>query len=216
MAGKGKKATTTDDTQKKTKRQRSLLLITPLNILKMALSGLKSWSSQETNGLKDFFAAQAKVAVVLAVAHFGNIYEPAYPRNDNHAPSMFWAVNAILLVLTLATWSHKPSVGRNGGAPRVVMLGREQTEEWKGWMQWGFIFYHYYRVYYVYNEIRVFVSAYVWMVSAFIACALWGWATTTANPIILTYSYIIFDRLDSATSSTLTKKPTSPSNVSSL
>ena len=195
MAGKGKKATTTDDTQKKTKRQRSLLLITPLNILKMALSGLKSWSSQETNGLKDFFAAQAKVAVVLAVAHFGNIYEPAYPRNDNHAPSMFWAVNAILLVLT---------------------LGREQTEEWKGWMQWGFIFYHYYRVYYVYNEIRVFVSAYVWMVSAFIACALWGWATTTANPIILTYSYIIFDRLDSATSSTLTKKPTSPSNVSSL
>jgi hypothetical protein len=30
-------------------------------------------------------------------------------------------------------------------------------------MQWGFIFYHYYRVYYVYNEIRVFVSAYVWM-----------------------------------------------------
>ena len=31
--------------------------------------------------------------------------------------------------------------------------------------QWAFIFYHYYRVYYVYNEIRVFVSAYVWMVS---------------------------------------------------
>jgi len=30
-------------------------------------------------------------------------------------------------------------------------------------MQWAFIFYHYYRVYYVYNEIRVFVSAYVWM-----------------------------------------------------
>jgi hypothetical protein len=33
-------------------------------------------------------------------------------------------------------------------------------------MQWAFIFYHYYRVYYVYNEIRVFVSAYVWMVSS--------------------------------------------------
>ena len=27
-----------------------------------------------------------------------------------------------------------------------------------------FIFYHYYRAYAVYNEIRVFVSAYVWMV----------------------------------------------------
>ena len=31
-------------------------------------------------------------------------------------------------------------------------------------MQYMFIFYHYYRVYGVYNEIRVFVSAYVWMV----------------------------------------------------
>lgn len=31
------------------------------------------------------------------------------------------------------------------------------------WMQWAFIFYHYYRVRSVYNEIRVFVSAYVWM-----------------------------------------------------
>ncbi len=31
-------------------------------------------------------------------------------------------------------------------------------------LKWAFIFYHYYRVYYVYNEIRVFVSAYVWMV----------------------------------------------------
>ena len=162
---RGKQRATEDDPQNKTdKRQRSLI-IAPINTIKMALSGIKSWSVQEKNGLKDFLMAQAKVAVILAVAHFGNIYEPAYPRNDNHAPPMFWCVNAILLVLTLASWSHKPSAGRNGGTPRVVILGREQTEEWKGWMQWGFIFYHYYRVYYVYNEIRVFVSAYVWMVS---------------------------------------------------
>jgi len=46
---------------------------------------------------------------------------------------------------------------------RMILLGREQTEEWKGWMQWVFIMYHYYRARYVYNEIRVFVSAYVWM-----------------------------------------------------
>lgn len=30
-------------------------------------------------------------------------------------------------------------------------------------MQFAFIMYHYYRAYFVYNEIRVFVSAYVWM-----------------------------------------------------
>eukprot|EP00804_Cyclotella_cryptica_P025676 CCRYP_002894-RA/>CCRYP_002894-RA protein AED:0.02 eAED:0.02 QI:2812/1/1/1/1/1/2/116/491 len=153
-----------DDPQNKTyKRQRSSALLSPTAII-MSLAGLKSWSAQDKNGLKDFCLAQAKVAAILAVAHFGNVYEPAYPRNDNHAPVMFWVVNAILLVVTVATWSHKPSSpGRGGGPPRVIILGREQTEEWKGWMQWAFIFYHYYRVYYVYNEIRVFVSAYVWM-----------------------------------------------------
>lgn len=172
MARKQTKTATDDDPQHKTIKGQRSALITPFDIIKMPISGLKSWSSQEKNGLKDFLLAQAKVAAVLAVAHFGNIYEPAYPRNDNHAPSMFWVVNAVLLVLTLATWSHKPSTGRNGGTPRVVILGREQTEEWKGWMQWGFIFYHYYRVYYVYNEIRVFVSAYVWMVSYLCICLL--------------------------------------------
>lgn len=106
------------------------------------------------------------MAIVLAIAHFGNIWEPTYPRNDNHAPQMFWLVNAFLAIGTFMTWKWKASsAGRSGGTPRVIMLGREQTEEWKGWMQWAFIFYHYYRVYYVYNEIRVFVSAYVWMVS---------------------------------------------------
>ena len=130
------------------------------------LPALKAWSAQEQNGLKDFLKAQLKVAVVLAVAHYGNVYEPAYPRNDNHAPSMFWLVNGLLAIATWWTWSWKASsASRSGGSPRVVILGRDQTEEWKGWMQWAFIFYHYYRVYYVYNEIRVFVSAYVWMVS---------------------------------------------------
>jgi len=128
------------------------------------VSALKAWAVQEKNGLKDFSLAQCKVAVILAVAHFGNIWEPSYPRNDNHAPSMFWLVNAFLAVGTFMTWTWKASsAGRGGGSPRIVMLGREQTEEWKGWMQWAFIFYHYYRVWYVYNEIRVFVSAYVWM-----------------------------------------------------
>ena len=132
------------------------------------------------------------MALVLAIAHFGNKYEPSYPRNDNHAPPVFWLVNAILAIGAYMTWTwNASSAGRSGGSPRVIMLGREQTEEWKGWMQvsrcgcckvltlpgpnmhsiysqWAFIFYHYYRVYYVYNEIRVFVSAYVWMVSYFL------------------------------------------------
>jgi len=132
---------------------------------KRMFSGVRVWCTQEKNGLRDFALAQCKVAVVLAVAHFGNTYDPSYPRNDNHNPPMFWLVNALLAIGTFLTWTWKASsTGRDGSTtPRVVCLGREQTEEWKGWMQWGFIFYHYYRVYPVYNFIRVFVSAYVWM-----------------------------------------------------
>lgn len=49
---------------------------------------------------------------------------------------MFWLVNAILAVGAFLTWTWKASsAGRSGGSPRVIILGREQTEEWKGWMQ---------------------------------------------------------------------------------
>ncbi|KAL7429934.1 hypothetical protein ACHAXM_001932 [Skeletonema potamos] len=123
-----------------------------------------AWASQDKNGLKDLIIAQLKVGAILLVAYKGNKFEPAYPRNDNHAPQIFWIVNAFLAIATFFTWKWEASKSsRSGGNPRIVCLGREQTEEWKGWMQWAFIFYHYYRVYYVYNEIRLFVSAYVWM-----------------------------------------------------
>ena len=140
---------------------------TPALAMSSILSRIRAWATQDQNGLKDFMIAQLKVALILFIAYKGDKFEPAYPRNDNHDPTIFWIVNACLAVGAFYTWKWEASrTGRSGGSPRIVCLGREQTEEWKGWMQWAFIFYHYYRVYYVYNEIRVFVSAYVWMVSS--------------------------------------------------
>ena len=110
-------------------------------------------------GRKDFLLAQVQVAVILGIAYIGNTWKTTYPRNDNHDPRMFWVMNASLLVASVVTLKHDPKASSRG----VQLLSRPQTEEWKGWMQWAFIMYHYYRVYYVYNEIRLFVSAYVWM-----------------------------------------------------
>jgi N-acetylneuraminate 9-O-acetyltransferase len=118
------------------------------------MSFLNEWKSR-----KAFLYAQLQVAVIVIIAYIGNNWPVSYPRNDNHDPSMFWVMNGALFVAMLATLKHDPNASSRG----VQLLSRPQNEEWKGWMQWAFIMYHYYRVYYVYNEIRVFVSAYVWM-----------------------------------------------------
>jgi hypothetical protein len=45
----------------------------------------------------------------------------------------------------------------------VKWLQREQTEEWKGWMQVMFLWYHYFEAKDIYNAIRLYIAAYVWM-----------------------------------------------------
>jgi len=47
--------------------------------------------------------------------------------------------------------------------PQPALLGRQQTEEWKGWMQVLFLLYHYFEAKEFYNAIRLFIAAYVWM-----------------------------------------------------
>lgn len=62
-------------------------------------------------------------------------------------------------------------VSTNGSAPLAVaeandkteVLNRDQTEEWKGWMQFMFLLYHYYHAEEVYNAIRIMITCYVWM-----------------------------------------------------
>ncbi|KAH9496689.1 Protein REDUCED WALL ACETYLATION 2 [Bulinus truncatus] len=43
------------------------------------------------------------------------------------------------------------------------ILNRDQTEEWKGWMQVMFVWYHYFKAKEWYNWIRVYIACYVWM-----------------------------------------------------
>lgn len=64
----------------------------------------------------------------------------------------------MFLVLTLVAGSYTLKKGR---AP--VLVNRQQTEEWKGWMQVLFLLYHYYEAREAYNAIRIFIASYVWM-----------------------------------------------------
>eukprot|EP00794_Sanderia_malayensis_P015358 gene15358-16935_t len=80
--------------------------------------------------------------------HFWPKVEKQYSRD------VFIFIFAILIlvsfVFTLRTNNDK-------------VLNRDQTEEWKGWMQVQFVWYHYFDAQEVYNSIRCYIAAYVWM-----------------------------------------------------
>ena len=57
------------------------------------------------------------------------------------------------------------AVSASTSAPchRGTLLNRDQTDEWKGWMQVLFLLYHYFEAKEFYNGIRLCIAAYVWM-----------------------------------------------------
>ena len=61
-----------------------------------------------------------------------------------------------------ATHHHQSVVAANENF-HVKHLQRDQTEEWKGWMQVMFLWYHYFNATEIYNVIRLYIAAYVWM-----------------------------------------------------
>ena len=76
------------------------------------------------------------------IFYMGYIYlcdrTPVFSKGPKLQGSMrFWAVNVVLLLCGLATL-------RSSGPGEVKPLQRDQTEEWKGWMQLMFILYHYF------------------------------------------------------------------------
>jgi hypothetical protein len=119
----------------------------------------KPFSSFLWKGKNEFFLSQAKIAIVLVIAKIGDKWEPSYHRNENHNMPLFFMSLFVLAIASCCTWKHTPPRDNS----KVIPLSRDQTEEWKGWMQFAFIMYHYYRAFSAYNWIRVFVSSYVWM-----------------------------------------------------
>ncbi|GAB4828647.1 Protein REDUCED WALL ACETYLATION 3 [Ancistrocladus abbreviatus] len=69
-----------------------------------------------------------------------------------------------LLIIVSAMTSLKKHQDKSAFTGKSILyLNRHQTEEWKGWMQVLFLMYHYFAAMEIYNAIRVFIAAYVWM-----------------------------------------------------
>jgi len=81
---------------------------------------------------------------------FGEAGTKVYSRD------IFWFVYGVLVFVAAMSSLAK---NKHGNA----YLNRELTEEWKGWMQVLFLLYHYFNATELYNSIRLFIAAYVWM-----------------------------------------------------
>lgn len=91
---------------------------------------------------------------ILLYTKILNEWQDSFDRKQNQNLDLF--TSCVLLTCMTAGMTLKKT-------EKPAVLGREQTNEWKGWMQIMFLLYHYYRGTWIYNEIRVFVSCYVWM-----------------------------------------------------
>ena len=132
--------------------------------------GEKEHSIGQGNSVPGKPASQASTAVRPSLDHFlqsiailGFIMFFYYLCDDNHyfaatertySRDLFWFL-VLLLVAVAAGLTRKETPDK--------ILNREQTEEWKGWMQVMFVWYHYFKAAEAYNAIRVFIAAYVWM-----------------------------------------------------
>ena len=80
-------------------------------------------------------------ALLVELSKFGGIlalcwcaeHRPIYPHMDKvYDKDLYWFVTAQLFLVALVTTRKVPRNGQD-------ILGREQTEEWKGWMQFSFL-----------------------------------------------------------------------------
>lgn len=120
-------------------------------------------------------------------------HHPPYPHADKHYDAdLFFFLTFLLFVVSAFTWQrhvpkdkevlyHAGDKSHNGFTEgtgissnnlsrpiaaqndKIEVLNRNQTEEWKGWMQFMFLLYHYCHAEDVYNAIRIMITCYVWM-----------------------------------------------------
>ncbi|KVI00825.1 Cas1p 10 TM acyl transferase domain-containing protein [Cynara cardunculus var. scolymus] len=78
---------------------------------------------------------------------------------------LFLFLYLLLIIVSAMTSLKKHSDKSAFSGKSILYLNRHQTEEWKGWMQARvlFLMYHYFAATEIYNAIRVFIAAYVWM-----------------------------------------------------
>lgn len=117
----------------------------------------KQLSKPFTGTIDCFTNLTAELFRVGCIMAFTYVCEkhPFYPHSSKHySRDLFVFVCIIFFAYAFIT--IKPVTD-------LSLLGREQTEEWKGWMQFIFLLYHYFHAEETYNAVRCMITCYVWM-----------------------------------------------------
>ncbi|KAG8385332.1 hypothetical protein BUALT_Bualt03G0031800 [Buddleja alternifolia] len=114
--------------------------------------------------------------ILRAMAEFGGILFYFYicDRTNFFADStksynrdLFLFLYILLIIASAMTSLKKHNDKSAFSGKSILYLNRHQTEEWKGYMQASnfvlFLMYHYFAATEIYNAIRIFIAAYVWM-----------------------------------------------------
>ncbi|KAH7545120.1 hypothetical protein FEM48_Zijuj01G0059400 [Ziziphus jujuba var. spinosa] len=141
--------------------------------------------------LEDSFLLENR-ATLRAMSEFGAIMFYFYisdrttilgQSTKNYNRDLFIFLYLLLIIVSAMTSLKKHADRSTFTGKSILYLNRHQTEEWKGWMQastiihnnidkeaskfWFmsvlFLMYHYFAATEIYNAIRVFIAAYVWM-----------------------------------------------------
>ncbi|KAL1196075.1 Protein REDUCED WALL ACETYLATION 1 [Cardamine amara subsp. amara] len=121
--------------------------------------------------MEDSFLLEHR-ATLRAMSEFGAILIYFYicdrteflgDSTKNYNRDLFIFLYVLLIIVSAMTSLKKHNDKSPITGKSILYLNRHQTEEWKGWMQVLFLLYHYFAAAEIYNAIRIFIAAYVWM-----------------------------------------------------
>ncbi|CAK0894954.1 unnamed protein product [Prorocentrum cordatum] len=98
--------------------------------------------------------ACGELAMILAGVYLCDRTNVLGRRQKVQSRAAFWGLWALIMVAALLSTRR---------LEKAKPLQREQTDEWKGWMQLMFVMYHYFKEEDIYNAIRVYIACYVFM-----------------------------------------------------
>ncbi|XP_017979427.1 PREDICTED: protein REDUCED WALL ACETYLATION 3 isoform X1 [Theobroma cacao] len=107
--------------------------------------------------------AMAEIGAILVYFYICDRTNLLGESTKKYNRDLFLFLYALLIIVSAMTSLKKHSDKSAFSGKTMQYLSRHQTEEWKGWMQVLFLMYHYFAATEIYNAIRVFIAAYVWM-----------------------------------------------------